>query len=901
MQPHRNAQLIFSFLIVFTAVLHTPGLAQTRAIARWKLALEAAQQPEEKADYCYQLAEALYSHNLEDGLAYAQQSLQWAQDGDYKKGEAQALTSLGKYYFFRGDMVAAGQHYRKALALAAGKNWDEYPAKTYLRLNTLHRVMANFDSARFYLDKTEPLLAQRAPDALVSSLWENRGLLANAFAHNDEALVWLKRAARLNQSLRDSVRLADVWRAIGAVFKDMSSNDSSFYYYDKAEALAVKVNDPVILMLLNLNRGETNFSTGAFEKSIQNYTTAVNLLKDHNYSLYYGIALFKIGEVHENEGSYHTAYEYFYNAIKEYERINARQEIQRTYTQIGWCYVYQDNFSQAMENAQHSLAIAQQIGDSASIGQNQNLVGYIHYKTKKYDDALASFEQAITIRKKIKDWYGYGFSLYNSALTYLELHQYPKAHALFLESIEVDKRVGKKIGILFTSNTLGLQYAKERNFALSAHYLAEANALAKSIPVTTQLLSNYQNYIYLYEAKNDQRNVIVYYKLFTKLKDSLNNEINAGRIAKADALFQLQKKANEILLMNKESELQQDRIRIQQREIVFQRMVIGLGIVGILILGIVIFVIYRLFRANKKSKEQLHKQNSEIIEQKEEIQAQSEELQESNEKLYALNATLSEKNEEIEMQSEKLKVANDALEDVNNSLEKRVDDRTRELNKAYHELETFFYHTSHDFRRPLTTYLGLVELANATLTDQQALYLFDKIKQTTIGLDSMLMKLQSISNVNYHDLEAAVDLEPLLKACVAKFGDDIDCKQIAVSVSTTAKHVQSNPFLLTVIVENLVDNAIQFSHPQNPQLTVLARAVSDGVEILVSDNGQGIDDRLKPRIFEMYYRANASSKGNGLGLYIVKRAVEKIGGTISFTSVLHQGSCFTVKVPSKKG
>lgn len=888
---------------ILLALLCVAGIsiAQTPTIERLKKSYESAKGKAVRADYAYQLAEVLYGHNLDEGLLYARKSLSLARDAGDDHGNAQALTSIAHYYYYQGDMVTAMLHCRQAIKTAEAEDWNDYPAKTLLMLARIHRVMANFDSALLYIKKAETLVELRKNDGIQAAIWEHRGLLANAFSHNDEALGLLRKSADMYRAQGDTIQLADTWRSIGSVFKDMAAYDSSNFYYDKCEALAQFIDDPLVLMLLSLNRGETNFSLGNFDEAIIHYSEALNLLKDHHYKLYYGIALFKIGEVYENEGIYNEAYEFFYNSLKEYEKINARQEMQRTYTQIGWCYVYQENYALALENAQLSLNIAQQIKDSASWAQNQNLVGYILFKEKKYTEALAHFNQSIAIRRKIKDWYGYSFSLYNEALAYLELGQLKKAHDIFLESIEVDKRTGKKVGLLFTNNTLGLQYAKERNYERAAYHLAEANALARSIPVPTQLLVNYQNYIFLYEAQKNNAKVISYYKLYTGLTDSLSNQISTGRIAKADALFQLQKKANEIALVSKENEVHQERIGLQEKEIIFQRSVIAMTIVGIGVLAVFSIVVYILFRSIKRTKEQLSRRNSEILAQQEEIQAQSEELKESNDKLYSLNGELSDKNEEIEMQSERLKSALDSLENVNDSLEKRVQERTAELNKAYDELETFFYHTSHDFRRPLTTYLGLAELAKATLSDEKALQLFDKVRETTTGLDAMLIKLQSIGNVHYHVVIRDVGLKAMIKGCLEKFHGEIEQRKIKILVKADANTITVNPFLLSVVFENLIENAIQFSQPVKPCIEITTTEDAGLVEIHVKDNGQGIDDRWKPRIFEMYFRGNDTSKGNGLGLYIARRAIEKIGGTLTFTSEAGKGSDFMVRLPVTAG
>src|SRR6185436_6709998 len=125
---------------------------------------------------------------------------------------------------------------------------------------------------------------------------------------------------------------------------------------------------------------------------------------------------------------------------------------------------------------------------------------------------------------------------------------------------------------------------------------------------------------------------------------SLSNEINSSRIAKADALFQLQKKANEISLVNKENELHQEKIHAQELEINFQQKVIYIVVSSLLVLLILFFIIYRLLKSRTKAKEILRKQNIEIMGQKEQILAQSEKLTTSNSTLAKLNDRLSEKN-----------------------------------------------------------------------------------------------------------------------------------------------------------------------------------------------------------------------------------------------------------------
>lgn len=864
--------------------------AQTKKIDALTRSIASASSDKEKADLYFELAENLYTHNFDKGLENAEQSLALATQAKYTRGIAQALTSIGTYHYYKGQNQKSCDYYYRALRVVKNSETEDYPVKTYLRLSIVYRQQAYFDSAKIYLNKAEASIKNQKVGSLHASLYASSGILANAMSHNDEALALLKRALNIRVLSNDSVRLADTWRNIGAVYTDLSMYDSAEYCYHQASMLIANINDPEIHMTLSLSRGETNFVRGNFNEAIANYQEALDRMKSNTYKRYYAYLLYKIGELYENQGVYHTAYDYLFNSLKEFEAINARQDMALAYTQIGWCYSYQQNYSLAIDNANRSAAIAATIQDSAHMAQNNNLIGYALLKTGKPQQALAHLEDALAMRKKIKHWWGVSYTLYNTALVRIELGEIKKAYQLLFEALETNKKIGNKGGMVFICNELGLLYAKNKQYDKAAFYLNQAKELALKIPLPTQLIVNYKNYIFLSEAKRNNQQTIEYYKLYTQLKDSLSEEISSGRIAKADALFQLQKKANEIQLIHKENELQEEKIGHQQDEIAFQKKIILIVTISLVVLIILLITIYQLLKARTRAKEILKKQNKEILEQQEEIQAQSEELAESNSTLATLNHELKEKNHEIEQQSEKIREAN-------LNLEKKVDERTSQLNIAYHELETFFYRTSHDFRRPLTTYLGLAEIAKATVQDKQAIDLFEKVRETTIGLDAMLVKLQSISNIDFESQLVEYSLNQLVSECIKKFNSKIESRGIKVVAENQDYIVKINDHLFRIFLENILENSIHFSTPINPQITIRTSLSDSNINIIIEDNGQGISSTIQHRIFEMYFRGNDNSKGNGLGLYIAKRAIDKLGGTISFISRLNEGTSFKVTIP----
>jgi signal transduction histidine kinase len=295
----------------------------------------------------------------------------------------------------------------------------------------------------------------------------------------------------------------------------------------------------------------------------------------------------------------------------------------------------------------------------------------------------------------------------------------------------------------------------------------------------------------------------------------------------------------------------------------------------------------------------LSRLNREIFEQKEEIQAQSEELSGANRALVRLNMELTEKTEEIQAQSEELRETNEMIVEINRDLDLSVTKRTAQLKEAYKELDTFFYRSSHDFRRPLTTFMGLAEVAKITVKDKTALELFDKVKETARSLDKMLVKLQSISDVGAQELVyKEVLVEELFHTVCKGFRDELDHRGIITTcVVSLPEAFVSYPAMIRIILENLVENSIQFATPYKPHITLRAYQAGTDCIIEAEDNGQGIQKDLGDRIFDMYFRGSERSKGNGLGLYIVKKAVEKLKGTIRADTTVVAGAKFILTFP----
>lgn len=219
------------------------------------------------------------------------------------------------------------------------------------------------------------------------------------------------------------------------------------------------------------------------------------------------------------------------------------------------------------------------------------------------------------------------------------------------------------------------------------------------------------------------------------------------------------------------------------------------------------------------------------------------------------------------------------------------------------ELEIFIYKASHDLRGPLASIIGLVNISNSEIKDETALQYMNMIGTSTQKLDHTLKEL--VKTMKIKDTERfddLIDFNDLIDAKLSEFNyfSNFDKLKITANVMVLDKFY-SNRFLIETILHNLIENSIKYQSANSDQ-SFLKISVSDymnGVQLIIEDNGIGIKSSVQGLIFDMYYKAVETSKGSGLGLYLVKKCVEKLNGEIELRSSLGKGSVFSIYLKNK--
>lgn len=236
-------------------------------------------------------------------------------------------------------------------------------------------------------------------------------------------------------------------------------------------------------------------------------------------------------------------------------------------------------------------------------------------------------------------------------------------------------------------------------------------------------------------------------------------------------------------------------------------------------------------------------------------------------------------------------------------LEMRVAERTAKLQETIEALEAFSYSMSHDMRSPLRSMQGF---ANALLEehsqqlDQEGKDLLTRIERAAHRMDLLIMDVLAYGQVAKQQIElSAVSLDALVGELIRNY-PSFQEPGASVKVCGELGMVVGHPAFLSQILTNLVANAVKFIEPgKKPEIQIFAERHDAETKIFVQDNGIGIEPRHAPRLFQMFGRIHSAKKyeGTGIGLAVVKKAVERLGGRIGFDSKPGVGTTFwfTVK------
>ena len=238
---------------------------------------------------------------------------------------------------------------------------------------------------------------------------------------------------------------------------------------------------------------------------------------------------------------------------------------------------------------------------------------------------------------------------------------------------------------------------------------------------------------------------------------------------------------------------------------------------------------------------------------------------------------------------------------IRKKVEEKIQRTNLELSKRNTELDNFVYSVSHDLRAPIASVLGLINLAKKDIDIHMKDMYLDMIQKSAMQQDVFITEILDQSrNSRLEVKREEILFQPLIEETFNQL------KFATNAIQNVERVIQVNqdlPFFsdrwrLKVILNNLISNAIRYRNGRHPIIKVNVDIRGNAATVAIEDNGKGIEKDHLPNIYKMFYRATDDGAGSGLGLYIVKEAIEKLNGNINIESEVGKGTRVHLQIPA---
>ncbi|TAH19530.1 MAG: hypothetical protein EAZ08_08560 [Cytophagales bacterium] len=343
----------------------------------------------------------------------------------------------------------------------------------------------------------------------------------------------------------------------------------------------------------------------------------------------------EIGDTYRNEGVYGSALQYYVYLLRIREEKSDTKGIVNVMNDIGIVFREQRNYKESLRYFKDAFDLLAQNPDlTQELGDTFSNIGTAYYYMTNYDSANFYFEKAYILKNKIGNFNEIAKSINDLGLIQSAKNNYPEAIKRFTEALNILANIHSED--FFTTNiilnNIGDTYLKAGDVKKALQYHQEALFIATESHIKERMLVSYQSLVETYKAMNDFKSAYQYEHLYNLAKDTLYTNQTAKQIAEMQTRYDSEQKQKSIEILSKQNEINTLDLKRRNQFLAF------LG-VGLLLSGILGFVLYSRYLFNKKANKLLRAQNEEIMDRKQEIMTQRDALEEQRKEL---SITLSE-------------------------------------------------------------------------------------------------------------------------------------------------------------------------------------------------------------------------------------------------------------------
>lgn len=555
-----------------------------------------------------------------------------------------------------------------------------------------------------------------------------------------------------------------------------------------------------------------------------------------------------LGNHYLQNGKYDKAYEWMNKSIRLKEKIGDPFQLAIGYNQLAVLFRQMQNFEMAIKFARKSIIQSKIMKSDRFIGLSTATLSNIYYEYKKFDSALIYNEKALELNYKTNDSSAIALNLTNQGVIYNDLKQFDKALQKSLEGKKYIQHDDSRLQLTCETN-LASAYISKNNLIKAEECFQLIFKLTKEYYEADQLMLVYKLYADFLFKKGKYREAYEYKSNYQIMQDSIDDVNIKKEIAGHEIKYQSEKKEKENQLLKQKSKIDQLTISENERKSFQLKLIIGASaIVSILL----IFVIMNRIRTSQK---------------------------------------LAEQNEQINKQNQTLKVLNrDLIES---------EDQLQQSNNVKAELLSII---SHDISSPVNSlfnYQASILAKINSITKEELSGDFIKINEQTKQVHELVNNLLDYCYTQQNGFikkDVKINLMKLINENISLFDHSIQEKKLQIKLASNLEiQIVNDLNLIRLIIRNLLSNAIKFS-PVGETITL---AIKDN-HLFITNQGNILDkkmiENLKTGTNIESKLGTSGEKGTGLGMKIVRNAVQLLGTDFMIETHPQKGNSFGIRI-----
>lgn len=548
------------------------------------------------------------------------------------------------------------------------------------------------------------------------------------------------------------------------------------------------------------------------------------------------------GAVYETLGGFPQAFEYQLKALENREKMNDLLGIAESLYKIGSLFYYQKNYDKALAYYRESLVICEN-NPSISSKYLFNCLSALGSTYEEMNLGTKSLEynlRSLDLAAKNGNDKNRAYALINVGENHTNLGNFAKAGACLKEALQLSRSLSIPRAEILSHQRIGELYLRQNRPKEAINALYQAYFLCRATGAKSLMVEVLEMLAQAHEADENYGAANTYLREYAVLKDSLLNETSIREISLHNTLYEVEKKENEIQLLQKERELLEVRKKADR--------LTNSGLISSLILLFLLSVWLSFWMVSQNR---------------------------SNRTLKQLNA--------------------------------RIEEQNRKLQSYNEELRQYAYVASHDLQEPLRTIGSFITIIKRRYTDnldEQAHQYMNFVTDGVSRLQRMLKDLLSYTRIEREKTDFEwVESGEIVQFVISSLQQIIQETSAQITLDENAlPAVYGNRSRLAQVFQNLIGNAIKFRAEAPPVVEIGCLTQPNTAEHIfyVKDNGIGIPEDFREKMFEMFTRLHSKEvySGSGIGLATCRKIIENHGGRIWAESEPGMGSAMFFTLPA---